>query len=48
MTLDEAIEHLKYAIKNNNFGCEECKQEHIQLLNWLIELKELKERENNG
>ena len=48
MTLDEAIEHLKYSIKNNNFGCEECKQEHIQLLNWLIELKEFKERENNG
>lgn len=48
MTLNEAIEHLEYSIKNNKFSCEKCKQEHIQLLNWLIELKEYKERENNG
>ena len=48
MTLDEAIEHLKYSIKNNTVSGDECKQEHIQLLNWLIELKGFKERENNG
>lgn len=48
MTLDEAIEHLKYLIFKDNFNCEECKQEHTQLLNWLIELKSYKEREGNG
>ena len=47
MTLDEAIEHLNHLINNNAFSCEACKQEHIQLLNWLMELKELRERENN-
>lgn len=46
MTLDEAIEHLICSIKENKFNCEECKQEHIQLLNWLKELKEYNEREN--
>ena len=48
MTIDEAIEQLNHLINNNDFSCEECKQEHIQLLNWLIELKEYKECENNG
>lgn len=42
MTLEEAIEHLNELINNNNFNCEECKQEHIQLLKWLKELQELR------
>jgi len=41
MTLDEAIKHLENELKDKNhkWACEECKQEHIQLLNWLKELQ---------
>ena len=40
MTLEEAIEQLDELISNDEFSCEECKQEHIQLRLWLEELKE--------
>lgn len=42
MDLDEAISHLKDTLedKNHDWGCEQCKQEHEQLLDWLIELRE--------
>ncbi|MEE1073594.1 MAG: hypothetical protein U0L26_14655 [Cellulosilyticum sp.] len=44
MTLDEAIEHLEDSIKNKEFSCESCKKEHKQLLEWLKELRNLKEK----
>ena len=37
MTLDEAIEHCQEKINNTPCGLE-----HLQLRNWLIELKTLK------
>lgn len=42
MNLEEAIEHLKEVIPT--IKCEACQQDHIQLLEWL---NELKERRNN-
>lgn len=46
MTLDEAIEHCNdNAIKELSCGNFECSKEHIQLRDWLIELKKIKERE---
>ena len=40
MTLDEAILHCKDIIENNpNDVCDECINEHTQLLEWLVELK---------
>lgn len=44
MTLDEAITHLEEKLSEDNFGCVECKNEHEQLLSWLLELKELRKR----
>ena len=41
MTLDEAIEHCKEKSKGD---CE-CAKEHEQLSQWLIDYKELKERD---
>ena len=43
MTLDVAIEHLEEMLSDNNreWNCEECRQEHEQLL---VRLKELRER----
>ena len=43
MTLDEAIEHLQDKFEEDNWSCEECRQEHLQLLQWLMELKERRE-----
>ena len=42
MTLDEAIQHLEetLASKDHKWSCAECKSEHEQLLEWLIELKQ--------
>ena len=34
MTLDEAIEHLENSIKNKEFPCESCKEEHKQSLEY--------------
>jgi hypothetical protein len=44
MKLEEAIEHLEenLADPGHDWGCEECKGEHEQLLEWLRELKEAK------
>lgn len=47
MTLDEAIEHLEDSLKNKEFPCESCKEEHKQLLEWLKELKTFKEKTKN-
>lgn len=39
MTLPEAIQHLQEVLADpNHFSCEECRQEHVQLLGWLREL----------
>ena len=42
MTLDEAIQHLEetLASRDHKWSCAECKSEHEQLLEWLIELKQ--------
>lgn len=37
MTLDEAIEHCKEKVNDSP-----CGQNHLQLMNWLLELKSLK------
>lgn len=46
MKLDEAINHLEESLadQSHDWGCEECKREHEQLLEWLRELKELREQ----
>lgn len=45
LTLDEAINHLDETLEDDSrvWSCEECKQEHMQLREWLIELKGLRE-----
>ena len=43
MTLDETIEHLQDKFDEDNWSCEEYRQEHLQLLYWLMELRERRE-----
>lgn len=45
MHLNEAIQHLKESLADptHKWGCEECKQEHEQLLVWLEDYKQLKD-----
>lgn len=43
MTLDEAIKHSKEQSKK--LGCTECGKEHLQLANWLEELKERRQKD---
>ena len=41
MKLDDAIQHL-YEMLNDSmkeWSCDECRQEHVELLNYLLELK---------
>lgn len=40
MTLNEAIEHLEEKLQEDNFPCEECRKEHLELQEWLEELRE--------
>lgn len=47
MTLEEAIYHLQIEVLPN-MKCSKCKDEHIQLLNWLKELKELRQKNKNS
>ena len=44
ITLDEAIKHLQDSLNDetHKWTCKECKEEHEQLLNFLLELKELR------
>ena len=42
MTLDEAIQHAREVYETRNDMCLECRQEHLQLAEWLEELKSLK------
>lgn len=46
MTLQEAINHIDEVI--NHTECEACKNQHIQLKTWLIELKNRRENENEA
>lgn len=45
MELNEAIQHLRESLKDpaHDWGCEECKEEHIQLLVWLESYKTIQE-----
>lgn len=45
MELDDAILHLEESLSDEKkeWSCESCKQEHIQLLNWLKDYKRLLE-----
>lgn len=40
--LKEAIEHCK-DVASSDDTCKECADEHYQLMNWLLELNELRE-----
>ena len=42
MTLNDAIKHLEENVETKTDWCEECKQEHAQLLAWLVELRDCK------
>jgi hypothetical protein len=42
MPLDEAIQHCLENCKNYE-NCDPCQTEHIQLADWLIELKKLRQ-----
>lgn len=44
MTLDEAIEHCEDVFKTEE--CKDCANEHLQLANWLKELKQVREITN--
>lgn len=49
MELNEAIEHLDDILQpDKQWECEECKSEHIQLRDWLNELKYYKGLEEQG
>jgi hypothetical protein len=45
LELDSAIQHLKESLADHThkWGCEECKEEHIQLLVWLESYKTISE-----
>lgn len=40
MNLDETISHLRDLIDRHDFGCEECRRNHEELLAFLEELKQ--------
>lgn len=44
MTLDEAIKHALEVAKNTT--CADCKEEHLQLAEWLEELKKRRSEQN--
>ena len=43
MTIDEAIAHAQETADTRTDLCDECREEHRQLAQWLIELKQLRE-----
>ena len=49
MTLQDAIEHLNDTLSDNNrqWCNDDCKKEHIQLRDWLIELQERRLKDEN-
>lgn len=47
MTLNEAIDHLKESLADpDHFSCTECAEQHVQLLQWLEELKDSRQAMN--
>lgn len=49
MTLDAAIQHAKeVAVTQNNQDCIKCAEEHEQLAEWLEDLKEYQQLEEQG
>jgi hypothetical protein len=46
-SIDDAIAHAQ-KIANSNTECEACKEEHRQLVQWLTELKTIKEKQSGG
>lgn len=42
LTLDEAIKHCYEVYHERNDMCKDCRDEHLQLAQWLEELKQLK------
>ena len=45
--LERAIEHLGYLLRDHAFGCEDCKQDHRELLAFLVELRERRTEDGN-
>lgn len=46
MTLPEAIDHLKEKLGElDAFSCQACREEHEQLLEWLLELQDRRNRD---
>lgn len=43
MTIEEAIAHAKETADTRSDLCDECRDEHRQLADWLTELKQLRE-----
>lgn len=49
MTLNDAIKHLDDILQSDKkWDCEECRNEHVQLRDWLNELKIYKDLEGQG
>ena len=44
MSLDEAISHAREVAETREDLCEECRQEHSQLADWLEELKQYRKQ----
>ena len=40
MVLEQAIAHLESLLRDHDFECEDCKRDHRELLELLVELKE--------
>lgn len=43
MTIEEAIAHAQKTADTRTDLCDECREEHRQLADWLVELKQLRE-----
>lgn len=41
-TLNEAIQHLNELLNKDDFNCPECRQDHVNLHQWLVELRALR------
>lgn len=42
--LQGAIDHIDDLLERDAFSCEECRCEHVQLREWLVELQETRQR----
>lgn len=47
MTIEQAIQHCREIVKND-FDCDDCKKEYLQLMIWLEELKSYRKRETEN